>query len=110
MTNGQIVITLNIINKIKESDRKLPIRLSYALNKNLQTLMDLYKPYAEAIKEYGNITQEKLNSMSEKELQDFTDLYNTENDVDLFKVELKDIEDADLTINELEVIQTFMMD
>lgn len=112
MTNGQIVMTLNTINKIKEADRKLPIKLAYAINKNIQTLANTYKPYEESLKERGldNLTPEKLNSLPEDELKDFAELYSCKVDVDLYKVKFADIENADLTINELDVIQTFMLE
>ena len=112
MTNGQIVMTLNTINKIKEADRKLPIKLAYAINKNIQTLANTYKPYEESLKERGldNLTPEKLNSLPEDELKDFAELYSCKVNVDLYKVKFADIENADLTINELDVIQTFMLE
>lgn len=111
MTNGQIVIALNTINKIKESDRKLPIKLSYALNKNGAKLLEAYKPYEETLKEKGlmNLTEDELASLSEEDRKAFAELYTAEVDVDLYKIALDDIAGADLTINEMEVIQLFML-
>ena len=111
MTNGQIVAALNTINKIKESNRTLPIKLSFALNKNGLTLLDAYKPYEETLKAKGltDLTEDKLAKLSNESKAAFVELYNTDVDIDLYKVSLKDMEGADLTINEMEIIQLFML-
>lgn len=112
MTNGQITILLNTINKIKTDNRTLPVKVSYALNRNYQKLLDAYKPYEETMKDkgYASLTSEQLSAMSEEERQDFLTLYTQEVEIELYKIKLEDIENADLTINEVEAIQTFMLE
>lgn len=100
MTNAQIVATLNTIAAIKASDRKLPVRVSYILNKNNTTLLGLYKPYEDTLKAIDQ----------ERDSESVVELLNTQNDVTLHMLTLEDIEEADLSINEVEVIQTFMME
>lgn len=107
MTNAEIIIIANTIAKIKADDRKLPVRLSYALNKNLAALLEAYKPYEESYKDLGienpdgDLTPEQNDKLGELKLLSV--------DVDLYKVSLEDILQADLTINELEVIQTYIL-
>ena len=113
MTNGQIVAALNIISKIKDSDRVFPkIKLSYAFNKNAQTLMGYYKPYIEALEKRGlaNLTQEELKALPEEDVLAFSELYSCENEVDMYSVTFDDLEGAVLSINEVELIQSFMME
>lgn len=99
MTNAQIVVTLNMINTLKQDKRKLPVRVSYALNKNQNTLMNIYKPYEETLKELD----------TETDKQAVAELLNEENEVALHNISLDDLDGADLTINEMEIIQSFMM-
>ena len=112
MTNGQIILALNTINRIKEEDRRLPVRLSFALNKNLQTLLAAYKPYEESLKEMGlsGVDAETLAGLDDEKKKAFAELFNIDCEVDLTKVSLSDIDGANLSVNEMEVIQTFMMD
>ena len=112
MTNGQVVAVLNMITRIKESDRTLPVRLSYALNKNLQTLLEIYKPYQQSLKDLNldGLSDDAVNALTEDDKKALADLLNLEADADLYKVTLSDLDGADLTVNEMEVIQTFMMD
>lgn len=99
ITNGQIVATLNMIDGLKKDNRKLPVRLSYALNKNQAALYNLYKPY-----------EDTLKSIDQSDKQAVVDLLSEENEVQLHCVKLESLETADLTINEMEIIQTFMME
>lgn len=99
MTNAQIVVTLNMINTLKQDKRKLPVRVSYALNKNQNILMNVYKPYEETLKELD----------TETDKQAVAELLNEENEVALHNISLDDLDGADLTINEMEIIQSFMM-
>lgn len=99
MTNAQIVVTLNMINSLKQDKRKLPVRVSYALNKNQNILMNTYKPYEETLKE--------LNTETDK--QAVAELLNEENEIVLHNINLDDLDGADLTINEMDIIQNFMM-
>ena len=100
ITNGQIVAALNMIDGLKKDNRHLPIRLSYALNKNQNILYELYKPYEATLK---TIDQEKDKDA-------VLALLSEENEVELHKVTLETLESAYLSINEMEIIQTFMME
>ena len=99
ITNGQIVATLNMIDGLKKDNRRLPVRLSYALNKNQTILYELYKPY-----------EETLKTIDQSDKQAIMDLLAEENEVSLHKLTIAALDTADLTINEMEIIQAFMME
>lgn len=99
MTNKQIVEALDELNAIKYSDRRLPVRVSYAINKNIGILLSLYQPYLETLRSIGEENHEAV-----------AELLNTPNDVQLHKVTLDQIDSADLSIKEVYIIQTYMME
>lgn len=112
MTNREIIIIINFINKIKESDRAFPIKLSYALNKNFKNFLEIYKTYDEERlknrENYENKTADEKQK-ADKELQELLDIKNE--DVMVHKVKISDIESCNnLTINEVEFLSEFMVE
>ena len=100
ITNGQVVAALNMIDGLKKDNRTLPVRLSYALNKNQAILYELYKPYEETLK--------TIDQKNDKE--SVMELLSEENEIALHTVTMEALDGARLSINEMEIIQAFMME
>ena len=99
ITNHQIISVLDIIGRLKAVDRVLPVKVSYVLNLNQNILLGLYKVYETTLKDLDKDSdQDKI-----------IELLNLENEVDLYVLDLDDILEAELSIKEVEVIQTFML-
>ena len=114
MTNLDALIFGNMISKIKSDDRKLPVKLSLALNRNEARLKnDVIGPFARVLEDRGwgkvNLyTMEGLADEGEKE--ELAQLCAAEANIELATVEEEDILAADLTINEVSAIMAYMLD
>lgn len=101
MNNAMLVSSINILNKIKQDDRRLPIKVMYCINRNIKELYDnYYKPYEETLKTID----------AKKEPEKLQELLDTEITPCIYHIRLDDLEGADLSINEMEVIQTFFLE
>lgn len=99
MTNIDMLEILGAVGSMRNEDRKLPVKLSFALNRNQAMLLETYKAYEATLKE---IPEDDKTSIDE--------LLNTDiGPIPLQKVKFEDIENADLTINEVDVIQRLML-
>ena len=108
MKNSEVIVCLNMIGRIKSEDRKLSILLSYALNANMKKLQEAYRTYLKVLQE-RNLADKDPKQLTAEERKELKELKNAEVHVDLYRLTLDQIMGSDLTINEMEVIQTFMM-
>ena len=102
MTNLDMIELLTLVNILRSDDRRIPVKLSFALNRNYEALKDTYKAY-----------EDTVNSLKEDDLKDgaLDEIYAINiGSVPIQKVTLEDIASADLSINEVDVIQRLMMD
>nr|AFN84594.1 hypothetical protein [uncultured bacterium scaffold00056] len=51
MTNAQIIAALTVLDKLKRDDRRLPVRVSYAINTNISRLLEPHKAYVKTAEE-----------------------------------------------------------
>lgn len=107
LTNNEIYIyARNLIEAFNDGEQKLPIKISFYLQKNKNTLMqlaqDIETSRLEIAKNYGildeenqqyNIPTDKMED-AQKEL---TDLFNLEQDVQIYTINIDNFGD-DLTI------------
>lgn len=102
MTNLDMIELLTVVNILRNDDRRIPVRLSFALNRNYQLLKNNYQAYQDTVEKYKDDELEggKLDEIFAIDI----------GDIQLQKVVFKDIDGADLSINEVEVIQRLMMD
>jgi restriction endonuclease Mrr len=112
MTNRNIVNYFNAKDKLK--DKKLPIKLAFALKLNYEKL----QPYANAYNEQLTEVEEKYELKKQKNpeenqnnfLKEVTELLDTEINCDIHKVDFKILERCEhaqfdkLTVGELEAI------
>ena len=107
LTNNEIYIYANrLFEAFNDSEQKLPIKISFYLQKNKNTLMqlaqDIEASRLEIAKTYGildeesqqfNIPKDKMEA-AQKEL---VDLFNLEQDVQIYMINIDNLSD-DLTI------------
>ena len=111
MKNAEIVQALNgivsVINNqatlIKRDplSKRLPVKVSFAIHKNKQTLTDVYKPYLD--------TLNALDKNSATYQEEIRELLDTDVDVELKCVSEDDFKDYDPALSELEAL-SFMLE
>lgn len=108
LSNLQVVNYINCVNEMKE--KKLPVRMSFALRSNFNLFGDQVKAYEEARKECLECTDEQ------KRVNGIRELLAEEVEQNVKMITLKDLEIIDendaydkLTIAELEAI-AFMIE
>lgn len=98
MTNIDMLEMLGAINSMKNDDRKLPVKLSFALNRNQAMLIETYKAYESTLRELPEDDKASIDELLKTDI----------GSIPFQKVKFEDIENADLTINEVDVIQRLM--
>lgn len=106
MKNFEIVNALNgIANVIKQQEmtlknnpnaKRFPTKITFAINKNKQLLLEQYIPYRETLK--------TLDKETEKYSDELADLLNEEVEVIVKKVKESDFKDYEPTFAEIEAL------
>lgn len=112
MTNRDIVSYFNAKDKLK--DKKLPMKLAFALKLNYEKLQPYANAYNDQLSEIrGKYEVEKWKNPSENQndfLKEVSELLDTEINCDVQKIDFKVLERCEhaqfdkLTVGELEVI------
>lgn len=112
LTNLEI---LNIFDKINESfkdnNEYIPIKIGFAIQKNISTLYFLVREIENAkvkiAEQYGQLENEKTGEykISEDKIEDaqkeFNDLLNFEQEIDIRTIKLSDIENLSFTLQQI---------
>lgn len=110
LKNKQIIQIFESIYKIKQSNNKIPIKISFILTKNYKMLEELYKLIIEHRKniylEYG-VEQDNNIIIKTDKIQDYIktieDFLNIDNEVNISKLKLSDFDDSfKITLEEME--------
>lgn len=92
MKNIDIVNAINGLNRFVDKDKAVPIKVSYAISKNLKELKKHYEPYEESrqnlLKRQDDYDQQKLDD-------EFKMLCDIDVDVEIYKLSLDEIEKID---------------
>lgn len=129
ITNRRLLVIFNNISGIKK--KRLPVKLGYAINKNLLTMQDQATSYNEErekiVRRYCETDENGEPKLSGSQyifpdaasrdayLEEMNELLEIENDLDIHMVRIEDIEKCDsdkydaLTPEELEVL-AFMIE
>lgn len=93
MKNSEIIANINGLNTIAETNMEFPVRVAYAITKNLRTLMGFYEAYEpERAKIMDNIEDksEEEKEIAATKLKELLDIDNE--DVVIHKISLADLE------------------
>lgn len=114
LTNNEIYNYANALAKeFADSELKLPIKINFYLQKNIQELMGLAQ-YIEQqrvsiAQEFGTLNEEsgnydipgdKINEATDK----LRDLFDLTQDVTIYKVKLEDFNDIELTTAQMQAL------
>ena len=129
MNNSEIIARINGINKMQERDKANNLhlfgenmRVLYGIFKNKQTLIEHLKPYNDALSSLVEECGVKFNDgdlgreievPEENKLKWVSSIDKLQKiivDVPVFQVELKDIEDANFTMEDFEIIGFMISD
>ena len=120
LTNNEIYMyAQNLMMAFEDKDQKLPIKISFYLQKNKNTLLqlaqDIEKSRIEIAQSYGVLDEETSQYVippekMEEASQELNDLFNLEQDVQIYTINIDSFGD-DLTIStaQMEAIM-FMID
>jgi len=105
---------VKVINKIMSSD--FPIVVSFRLSKMIKPINDILKMVTEKeeqlYKKYGETNKDKINVKPENFdifNKEFYEFVNEEVDINVDKINIKDIEKVELKPIEIELIKDFLI-
>ena len=113
LSNERIVNTINALSKLNNA--QLPIKVAYAISKNVNKIESELKVYntekAKLVNKYGEKDKEgKLNgnvSLKEEHIEDYNrdikELLSIENEMDIHMIKLDDLLNSDYNISPSEL-------
>jgi hypothetical protein len=120
LTNNEIYIhAQNLVMAFEDKEQKLPIKISFYLQKNKNTLLqlaqDIEKSRIEIAQSYGVLDEETSQYIippekMEEASQELNDLFNLEQDVQIYTINIDSFgDDLTITTAQMEAIM-FMID
>lgn len=119
LTNNQIYIFANaLIKEFNNDTQQLPIKANFYLVKNKNVLIGLVQEIEQSrnalLEKYGEISEDKTKYNIPKEnseivCKEMEDLFQLTQEVDIYKISLKDLGDNTLTISQMEALM-FMIE
>ena len=110
LSNERIVNTINTLGEL--SNAKLPVKVAYAITKNINKInveLEAYnKEKAKLINKYGekdekgklNVNENGIIPLKEEHIED----YNRENEIDIHMIQLDDLLNSDYNISPSELM------
>lgn len=110
LSNEKILNTINVLGNLNNT--QLPIKLAYAISKNINKIdielktyndekVKLINKYAENSNEHGHIIIEEKHK--EDWNNDISELLSIENEIDIHKIQLDDLLNANYNISPAEL-------
>lgn len=120
LTNNEIYIyAQNLMMAFEDKNQKLPIKISFYLQKNKNTLLqlaqDIEQSRLEIARSYGELDEESSQYIippekMEEASQELNDLFNLEQDVQIYTINIDSFgDDLTITTAQMEAIM-FMID
>ena len=120
LTNNEIyAYARNLVEAFENNDQKLPIKISFYLQKNKNTLIelaqDIEKSRMEIAQNYGEIDESNQQYIippekMEEATKELTDLFSLEQEVQIYTVSIDSFDDSFMvTSSQMEAIM-FMID
>ena len=120
LTNNEIYIyAQNLMMAFEDKEQKLPIKISFYLQKNKNTLLqlaqDIEQSRLEIARSYGELDEESSQYIippekMEEASQELNDLFNLEQDVQIYTINIDSFgDDLTITTAQMEAIM-FMID
>ena len=117
LSNERIVNTINTLGEL--SNAKLPVKVAYAITKNINKInveLEAYnKEKAKLINKYGekdekgklNVNENGIIPLKEEHIEDYKDikeLLSIENEIDIHMIQLDDLLNSDYNISPSELM------
>ena len=117
ITNRQVVRSINGMGSFKRSGSKGPVKLMYAINKNLEKMLEAIKPfetskqelldkYCEVLENGAVIPKKENRKALDSELGELLDI---EIEVEVFEIPFALVEDVQMSSEEFDAIE-FMIE
>jgi|GEM_PF-2457493 len=114
MKNFEIVRNINNLTEFKNrnKDTKIPIKISFTINRNLKTLVKEYTVYKETLEELEAEYKCSASSISDDTPQEFVsklnELCNTDVDAEIDKINESDFGEYDITPYDLDLLSSII--
>lgn len=119
MLNKDIISTFEGLQNLRQAaNRRLPARTSFAIVRNSKILQpiveDIQAAYNELIMKYAEPVEEDKFRVKQENMKDFTtelnSLYNLDTDIQIVKIKFADIENLELSLEEIEALYFMIED
>lgn len=113
LTNRQIIRSINGMGSFKKSNTKGPVKLMYAINKNLEKMLEAIKPFEtskqELINKYCEVLENGTVIPKEADKQkldsELGELLDIEIEIEIFEIPIAMIEDVQMSGEEFDAIE-----
>ncbi len=103
--NFELINMINGLNKFVGKDMPLPVRVSYAINRNIKKLVDEYKTYDEERTKIMDGYEEKTKEEKREADEKLAQLLNIKTEVDIHNITTDDIFSCNmLSVNDIEAL------
>ena len=106
LSNERIVNTINTLGEL--SNAKLPVKVAYAITKNINKInveLEAYnKEKAKLINKYGERDEKGKLNVNENGIIDIKELLSIENEIDIHMIQLDDLLNSDYNISPSELM------
>lgn len=112
MKNSEIIANINGLNKLAESGKQFPVRVNYAISKNMRELMRFYEAYEPERKKIMDDFDNKSDAEKEETAVKLNELLEIDNeDVNIHKISIHDLEaSGNMTIEEFKNLEFMIND
>lgn len=109
MKNIEMINLYNSLDEFVKKDKVVPIKISYAISRNMSKLAEELKPYEESRQKLLTGYDDKSDEDKRKIESELSDLLMIDCDIDLFKITFEDIEKCEsLTTKEFMLLEVLL--
>lgn len=113
LTNREIIRSINGMNSFKRGGSKGPVKMMYAINKNIEKMLEAIKPFEtskqEILDKYCEVSENGAvipKKEKRKELDsELGELLDIEIEVEVFKIPFSTVEDVQMSSEEFDAIE-----
>ena len=119
LTNKEIANTYPILFELKNGGKAFPVKVSYAIARNLKTLKSIAEDIdplrLSILEKYGTLQEDNNSYLIPPENKDIVikeleDLDSVENDIKIYTIKLEQLDGYDLSVEEMEALDFMLED
>ncbi len=110
MQNIEMVNIANGVTEFIQKEKAIPVKVSYAISKNISKLMEELKPYEEERKKLMEGFDDKPENEKKEVMSKLEELLKIENEVDVHTIQMQDIETCECITTKEFMLLEFMIE